>query len=122
MPSSTSLIQAVPVRPNPISSNPSPSSQPETNFLHFKLLQSVQNRLPSYQAIPVGPKLTSFIPSYYSQAKTVFIHLFSQLVTELFSSCLNTSDNEVKHDLNSKRAGRKEKKNRWQFCRNWYLF
>jgi hypothetical protein len=69
-------FQAIPVRPKPISSIPSYSSQAKTDFfipshsskaktdfLHSKSFKSGQNRLPPFQAIPVGPKLTSVIQS-----------------------------------------------------------
>jgi hypothetical protein len=91
-------FRAIQVCPKPTSSFPRHSSQAKTDFLHFKIFQSSQNRLRPFQVIPlrskptllhskpfqtgqnclplfhaitVRSKLTSSIPSYSSQDNIV---------------------------------------------------
>jgi hypothetical protein len=113
-------IYCIPPRPNTTSSIPVRSklnfyikiysSQTITNFLQSKLFQAGKRQLFPFQALSGRQKTTFPIPSSFSQATQDFFQAkpfqsgqycqqilppllaLSQLVTELFSSCLITSE------------------------------
>jgi hypothetical protein len=61
----------MPVRPKPIFSNQSYSSQDKTNFLHSKPFKSGKNQLPTFHALQVSQKPTFSILSHSSQSNIV---------------------------------------------------
>jgi hypothetical protein len=61
----------MPVRPKPIFSSQSYSSQDKTDFLHSKPFKSGKNQLPTFHALHVSQKPTFSILSHSSQSNIV---------------------------------------------------